>query len=95
MWNKVSLYPTESAEMSGVILPFPVRDTRLSSRIMSFPTYFGGEPQRTPRAVKPFHVLDAAKGPQRVAVPGLLYQEPSGAPAVPLFTKMLLADTGT
>jgi hypothetical protein len=85
------LEPTQEAEMAGVLLPFPIPDSRMKSRLMSFPTFYGIAPGRRPRAVKPFHVIDGllkndTLKTERVNAGNLLYIEPEYSPlGVPLF----------
>ena len=89
--TQATLEPTEQAEMAGVLLPFPVADPRMKSRLMSFPTFYPIAPGRRPRAVKPFHVIDGLSKngtlkTEAVTVPDLLYKEINYSPlGVPLF----------
>jgi CRISPR-associated protein Cas5t len=77
------------ANMSGVLLPFPAPG--IPSRISSFPTYFSiGTPRRA-LAVKPFHILDFLKGPQRARLSDSLFRQIGGGEfAVPMFDQWLL-----
>ncbi len=90
-FNQVVLDPVEKGELAGVLLPFPIDDPLLKSRLMSFPTFYGVAPGRRPRAVKPFHVIDGLSTngtlkTQMVTVPNLLYIEPDYSPlCIPLF----------
>lgn len=88
--REVQLEAIESAELSGVLLRFPVRDPNLRSRLLSFPTFFTVEAQRMARAVRPFHVLDAKNGVQKVTTPKL-FCESGGGRAVPLFDVEVLS----
>ena len=89
--TQTNLEPTQEAEIAGVLLPFPIADARMKSRLMSFPTFYGVAPGRRPRAVKPFHVIDGllkneTLKTQRVAVANLFYSELGHSPlGVPLF----------
>jgi len=87
----VELEPVMEAQTTGVLLPFPAHG--VPSRIASFPTFFNLQASRRALAVKPFHILDAAHGVERVAVPDLLFQElgNTNSMAVPLFDRMVLA----
>ncbi|HZO88723.1 MAG TPA: CRISPR-associated protein Cas5 [Chthonomonadaceae bacterium] len=88
--RRATLELMQEADVSGILLPFPVQDRRLRSRVMSFPTFYGVAPERTPLAVKPFHVLDSLQGTQPVSVPDLLYREAEESLAVPLFDERIL-----
>jgi CRISPR-associated protein Cas5t len=73
--DRVTLDAVDRAQVAGCLLPFPTRDIHLRSRIMSLPTFFPLGTGRRALSVKPFHILDAALGPQEVFAPGLLYRE--------------------
>lgn len=89
IYREASLEATSEGQMAGVLLPFPTRG--IQSRLNSFPTWFSTSPARRALAVKPFHILDSANGPQTVAVSDLLYCEPDEKLAVPLFDLKVLA----
>jgi CRISPR-associated protein Cas5t len=86
-----ALEPVQEAEVAGVLLPFPIADPRMKSRLMSFPTFYSVAPGRRPRAVKPFHVIDGLLknerlSIQKVAVADLFYSEPAySSLSVPFF----------
>ena len=88
-WQEVAIVPVTEGSLAGVLLPFPTRGVQ--SRLSSFPTWFGVNSPRRALAVKPFHILDSASGPQAVTVANLLYQEAGGKLAVPLLDMKVLA----
>lgn len=87
----VMLESVEKGLASGVLVPFPAPGVR--SQLFSFPTYFSVGVTRHALAVKPFHVLDALRGPQPVSVANLFFQETGGEEplAVPRFDRKALS----
>jgi CRISPR-associated protein Cas5t len=95
-WQETTLQAVESAPLSGVLLPFPVRDSNLRSRLASFPTFFTVEAQRSARAVKPFHIVECTANPKTVRAPNLWRERtetlsPRSTLGVPLFTSEVLS----
>ena len=84
----VALESVSEGHLAGALLPFPTSGVR--SRLNSFPTWFPINAPRSALAVKPFHVLDFANGPQLVATSDVLFREEDDALAVPLFGPELL-----
>lgn len=83
-WREAMLESVEQAEVSGVLLPFPIRSAQMRSRLLSFPTFHTVQEPRRARAVKPFHILDALAGKQMVGAPDLWRDVQTGE-AMPLF----------
>ena len=83
-WRESTLESIETAEVGGVLLPFPIRSAQMRSRLLSFPTFYTVQEPRRARAVKPFHILDALEGKQRVSAPDL-WRDIQTGDVVPLF----------
>lgn len=95
-WQESTLEAVGAAPLSGVLLPFPVRDGNLHSRLASFPTFFTVEAQRSARAVKPFHIVDCTPNPKIVRAPHLWRERTTETSTqstlgVPLFTAEVLS----
>lgn len=89
-WREVNIESVERAQVSGVLLPFPVQSSAQRSRLLSFPTFHTVQEPRRARAVKPFHVFDALNGRQDV-VANDLWRDTQTGEVMPLFHSVNLS----